>query len=95
MPELLNLDTLPPDVLAGLRAAAEQNGTTVEAEAVARIVEVVRKDKLPPLGEPIPSLEMIAPYHFTDKGPGRRVKVVRREGPPPSGYRYSEDEGHR
>ena len=94
MPELLNLDTLPPDVLAELREAAAKNGTTVEAEAAARIVNVVRVDK-PPLGEPIPSLEMIAPYHFPDKGPGRRVKVVRREGPPPSGYRYSEDEGHR
>jgi hypothetical protein len=91
MPETLTLN-LPPEVVAELREAAATNGTTVEAEAVARIVKVVRVDKLPPLGEPIPSLEMIAPYHFPDKGPGTPVKVVWRDGPPPSGYRYEEGE---
>ena len=32
-------------------------------------------DKLPPLGEPIPSLEMSAPYDFPDP-PGTPVKVI-------------------
>ena len=60
MPDVLTLAELPPEVLAELREAATKNGTTVEAEATARLVKVVMRDKLPPLGEPIPSLEMIA-----------------------------------
>jgi hypothetical protein len=90
MPEALNLNDLPPEVLADLRRAAAANGRTVEAEAAARLVKVVRVDHPPPLGEPIPSLEMIAPYDFPDP-PGRPVKVVKRAGPPPLEFWYGED----
>ena len=90
MPELLNLETLPPEVLAELRAAAAANGTTVEAEAVGRIVKVVTVDKPPPLGEPIPSLEMCAPYDFPDP-PGERVKVINHDGPDKFEFWYGED----
>ena len=90
MAEVLNLETLPPEVLAELRDAAEKNGTTVEAEAAARIVTIVKRDKLPPLGEPIPSLEIFAPYDFPDP-PRRRLKVKKHDGPPPLEFWYGED----
>jgi hypothetical protein len=91
MPEVIHLDQLPPEVLADLRAAAAQNGTTVEAEAVARVVRVIDRDQLPPLGEPIPSLEMSAPYDFPDP-PGERVKVVNHDGPDKFEFWYGEDQ---
>jgi hypothetical protein len=89
---VIDLDKLPPEVLADIRDAAEKSGTTVEAEATARLVTVTDRGPLPPLGEPIPSLEMIAPYHLPLPGPAVKVKV-RNGGPlkPATGYRVSED----
>lgn len=91
----LNLDALPPEVLADLRREAEANGRTVEEQALSRIVHVTWRDTPPPLGEPIPSLEMIAPYHLPLPGPGRPVEVVWRDGPVPAGNRYSESDEER
>jgi hypothetical protein len=90
MPDVLNLDTLPPDVLADLHAAAAKNGTTVEAEATARLVNVIKRDKLPPLGEPIPSPEMSAPYDFPDPS-GTPVEVIWHDGPDKFEFWYGED----
>ncbi len=89
MPETLTLN-LPPEVVADLHAAATKNGITIEAEAAARLVKVVERKEHPPLGEPIPSLEMSAPYDFPDP-PGTPVDVIWHDGPDKFEFWYGED----